>query len=147
MNIFFPQHLLTFIETSHPLVQIGLLLLFGYLGGRIANYFKFPRVSGYIVIGVVLSPSVSGLFHEELYVRIWLSSLILPWALSPFSIGGSLELKNLKGSMVLYCGLISHRPLPSSSLLRHLYPWSHRSLSDQEFHRILSGKATFPWPW
>ncbi|MCP3678497.1 MAG: sodium:proton antiporter [Deltaproteobacteria bacterium] len=96
MDIFFPHHLLVFIETSHALVQIGLLLLFGYLGGRVANYFDFPRVSGYIVIGVVLSPSVSGLFHEEL-VREDLAIITdIALGIIAFSIGGSLELKNLR---------------------------------------------------
>ncbi len=96
MDIFFPHHLLTFIETSHALVQIGLLLLFGYLGGRVANYFDFPRVSGYIVIGVVLSPSVSGFFHEELVNEDLAIITDIALGIIAFSIGGSLELKNLK---------------------------------------------------
>lgn len=96
MDIFFPHHFLTFIEQSHPLVQIGLLLLFGYLGGRIANYFKFPRVSGYIVIGVLLSPSVSGLFHEELVRKDLAIITDIALGIIAYSIGGSLELKSLK---------------------------------------------------
>ena len=53
------------METIHPLVYIGLLLVFSYAGGKAANYFKAPRVTGYLVIGMLLSPSLLGLFHES----------------------------------------------------------------------------------
>ena len=102
MDIFSPHHLLVFLEKSHPLVHLGLLLLFGYLGGRIANYFKFPRVSGYIVIGLILSPSVSGFFHEKL-VREDLAIITdIALGIIAFSIGGSLELKGAKKIVWVY---------------------------------------------
>jgi len=52
--------------SPHPLTYIGLLLLLSYAGGKIANHFKAPRVTGYLVIGMLMSPSVLGLFHERL---------------------------------------------------------------------------------
>ncbi|MBC8198624.1 MAG: cation:proton antiporter [Desulfobacteraceae bacterium] len=84
------------METIHPLVYIGLLLLLSYTGGKAANYFNAPRVTGYLVIGVLLSPSLLGLFHENL-VKEELA-LITDIALSiiAFSIGGSLSLIKLK---------------------------------------------------
>lgn len=83
-------------EQSHPLFHIGLLLLCGYVGGKIANYLKAPRVSGYIVTGMLLSPSMLGVFQEDL-VREELT-IITDVALSviAFSIGGTLELTRLK---------------------------------------------------
>ena len=84
------------MEPIHPLVYIGLLLVLSYAGGKVANYFKAPRVTGYLVIGVLLSPSLLGLFHESL-VKEELT-LITDIALSiiAFSIGGSLSLIKLK---------------------------------------------------
>ncbi len=84
------------METIHPLVYIGMLLLLSYAGGKTANYFKAPRVTGYLVIGVLLSPSLLGLFHESLVKKEL--TLITDIALSiiAFSIGGSLSLIKLK---------------------------------------------------
>jgi len=84
------------MEPIHPLVYIGLLLVLSYAGGKVANYFKAPRVTGYLVIGVLLSPSLLGLFHESL-VKEELT-LITDIALSiiAFLIGGSLSLIKLK---------------------------------------------------
>lgn len=85
-----------FFRQSHPLLHIGLLLLCGYAGGKIASYLKAPRVSGYIVTGMLLSPSILGVFREEL-VKSELT-IITDMALSiiAFSIGGALELGRLK---------------------------------------------------
>jgi len=79
-----------------PLLQVGMLLLLGFLGGMAAKKAGFPRVSGYIITGMLLSPSLSGFFREEL-IREDLS-LITDIALGiiAFSIGGSLMLKHLK---------------------------------------------------
>lgn len=40
------------------LLKIGLILLMGIIGGRIAGYFKLPNISGYIVGGLLLGPSL-----------------------------------------------------------------------------------------
>ncbi len=49
------------LQQLHPLVNLGLLLLLSYIGGEIAGYCRVPRVTGYLVIGMLISPSVSGL--------------------------------------------------------------------------------------
>lgn len=96
MDIDSLHHLTAFMAKSNPLVHIGMLLLLGFLGGRIANHFKFPKVSGYIIMGVLLSPSVSGLFHEELVNEDLAIITDIALGIIAFSIGGSLQLKNLK---------------------------------------------------
>ena len=79
-----------------PLLQIGMLLIFGFLGGMAARRIGFPRVSGYIVAGMLLSPSVSGLFKEEI-IREDLSIITdITLGVIAFSIGGSLVVKHLK---------------------------------------------------
>jgi NhaP-type Na+/H+ or K+/H+ antiporter len=84
------------MEKSNPLVYIGILLLLGFLGGRVANYFKFPKISGYIIIGVILSPSVSGFFNEDLVNKDLAIITDIALGIIAFSIGGSLQLRNLK---------------------------------------------------
>lgn len=83
-------------QNHDPLLQVGMLLLLGFLGGAAANRIGFPRVSGYIVTGMLLSPSVSGFFREEL-IRDELSIITdIALGIIAFSIGGSLVVKHLK---------------------------------------------------
>ena len=51
-------NLFKLMEMPHLLIYIGLLLLLSYAGGKIANYLKAPRVTGYLVIGMLMSPSL-----------------------------------------------------------------------------------------
>lgn len=100
-------NLSTWLQTAHPLFFIGLLLLLSHLGGKLANYFKAPRITGYLLAGMLLSPSALGLFHQKL-VNDDLT-LITDIALSviAFSIGGSLSLAKMKklGKQILWITL------------------------------------------
>lgn len=92
------------LQQLHPLVYLGLLLLLSYIGGEIASYCRVPRVTGYLVIGMLISPSVSGLFHERL-VREELTLVThIALAVIAFSIGGALELATLRrlGKIILW---------------------------------------------
>jgi len=80
------------METPHMLIYIGLLLLLSYAGGKIANYLKAPRVTGYLVIGVLMSPSLLGLFHEKLVKEELTLITDIALAIIAFSIGGSLKI-------------------------------------------------------
>ncbi len=95
------------LKTAHPLFFLGLLLLFSHVGGKLANALKAPRVTGYLVVGVLLSPSVLGLFHEKLVKEDL--TLITDIALSiiAFSIGGALGWAKLKrlGKHILWITL------------------------------------------
>lgn len=84
------------LHELHPLVYIGLLLLFGYIGGEMASSFKIPRVTGYLVMGMLLSPSLLGLFHERLVKDELTLITHIALGIIAFSIGGSLSLSNLK---------------------------------------------------
>lgn len=93
-----------FLKTAHPLVYIGLLLLFSHAAGKVANYLKAPRVSGYLVVGMVLSPSVLGVFHERLVKDELTLITDIALAIIAFSIGGSLKWAKLKklGKQILW---------------------------------------------
>jgi len=90
------SNLISLLEHSHPLFHIGLLLLCGYVGGMLANLLKAPRVSGYIVTGMLLSPSILGAFHEELVKEDLVIITDMALGIIAFSIGGTLELTRLK---------------------------------------------------
>jgi Kef-type K+ transport system membrane component KefB len=78
------------------LEALGIFFLCGYFGGRLANWLKFPRVTGYIVAGILLSPSISGIIPAAL-IRGKLSIITdIALAIIAYSIGGSLKLSRLK---------------------------------------------------
>jgi len=88
----------------HPLLAVGLLLILGYLGGRAANVLKLPRVSGYLVAGMLFSPSSfnilsSKLVGKDLYVITEMALSIIA-----YFVGGSLVFKRLKrvGKSILW---------------------------------------------
>ncbi|MBW2011509.1 MAG: cation:proton antiporter [Deltaproteobacteria bacterium] len=89
-------NLFNFLKTAHPLFYIGLLLLFSYAGGKVANCLKAPRVTGYLVTGMLLSPSLLGLFHERLVKEDLTLITDIALAIIAFSIGGSLSWTKLK---------------------------------------------------
>lgn len=103
----FYSNLFNLPETLHPLVYIGLLLLLSYAGGKLANYLKAPRVSGYLVMGMLLSPSILGIFHERLIKEELMLITDIALAIIAFSIGGSLHISKLRklGKHILWITL------------------------------------------
>ncbi len=78
------------------ILAIGILIITGFGGGLLARKIRFPRISGYIIIGILLSPSLLNIIPSQL-IRGELS-LITDIALGiiAYLIGGSLILKRLK---------------------------------------------------
>lgn len=78
------------------LEALGIFFLCGYFGGRFANWLKFPRVTGYILAGILLSPSVSGIIPAVLIRDKFSIVTDIALAIIAYSIGGSLEFSRLK---------------------------------------------------
>lgn len=81
---------------------LGLILLCGLIAGRIFSKIKFPEVTGYLVIGIIIGPSVLGLISSEgLSSLTFISDIALSFI--AFSIGSSLDLNILKknGSKII----------------------------------------------
>jgi Kef-type K+ transport system membrane component KefB len=78
------------------LLLVGIIFLLGYLGGLLANMAGLPKVSGYVLVGVLLSPTVTGIISEGFLKS---SSVVVDFALAmvAYSLGGSLSMKNLRG--------------------------------------------------
>jgi Kef-type K+ transport system membrane component KefB len=76
-------------------LAIGIITVIGFLGGRVAERLRFPRITGYIIIGILLSPSVlnviSGATIENLDIITDVALGIIA-----FLIGGSLRLESLR---------------------------------------------------
>ena len=77
------------------LLTVGVLLITGYLLGSFARLLGFPRVSGYVLAGVLLSPSllgvVDGEFLKDAHIITHASLSVIT-----FLIGSSLSLKKIK---------------------------------------------------
>lgn len=84
------------LGSAHPLLYLGILILSGYAGGRAAHAVNLPRISGYILAGMLLSPSVTGVLSTNVIEGDL--SLITDIALGviAFSIGGTLKFGKLR---------------------------------------------------
>ena len=54
------------IFSRHIIFGIGILLVIGYYVGELAEKFRLPAITGYIIAGVLLGDSVTGLIHAEM---------------------------------------------------------------------------------
>ena len=76
---------------------IGMLVVLGLVGSLLVRRVKFPAVTGYLIVGILLGPSVSGIISTELTKQF--SHVVTPLALGiiAYLIGGSLPLSALRG--------------------------------------------------
>jgi len=54
------------IFNHHIIFGVGILLVGGYFLGKLAQIVKLPAITGYIVAGLLLGDSVTGLIHVEM---------------------------------------------------------------------------------
>lgn len=78
------------LSIFQPLFTLGLILITGYFAGRAANYFGFPRISGYIFSGLGFSPSISGIIAPQQIDILFSFVSEIALAFIAYSIGGSL---------------------------------------------------------
>jgi Kef-type K+ transport system membrane component KefB len=53
------------INSGSTTASVGLLLLGGWMFGRIVSVFRLPKISGYLVFGVFVGPGVLGLIQKS----------------------------------------------------------------------------------
>lgn len=51
---------------DNVLFMIALVVIFGVLGGWFVEKIRFPKVTGYIVVGLIVGPSILGVFSEHM---------------------------------------------------------------------------------
>ena len=76
-------------------LAIGIMVVVGFLGGLAANRFKFPRVTGYIIIGILLSPSLLNIISRATIENLNIITDI-GLGIIAFLVGGSLRLEYLR---------------------------------------------------
>jgi len=78
------------------ILSVAILIIAGYLGSLLATKVKFPRVTGYLLIGMLLSPAVFKIIPKEFVYAS--PDIITNVALSiiAYLVGGSIELRTLK---------------------------------------------------
>jgi Kef-type K+ transport system membrane component KefB len=70
-------------------------MLLGLLGGKIARRLHLPKVSGYLITGIIIGPSVVGLVSTEVVQGLRLINDIA-LGLIMFAIGGVFEINHLR---------------------------------------------------
>ena len=77
------------------ILVIGIIVVCGFLGGLVSEKLKFPKITGYIIVGMLLSPSLLNVIPKETVGNL---NMITDIALGviAYLIGGSLQWENLR---------------------------------------------------
>jgi len=76
-------------------LAIGALLLLGFIGGKVAQKYKLPAISGYVLVGIILGPSLFNLISIQLEQSLGVIK-VLGISIIALIIGGELEIKKLR---------------------------------------------------
>ena len=81
--------------TTDLALAIGVMITVGLLGGLLSNKIKFPRITGYIIVGILLSPSVLNLISRATIEKL---DIITHVALGivAYLIGASLRVESIR---------------------------------------------------
>jgi len=92
-----------FSFTLHYLAPVGAVMLLGLLGGKAARFLHLPKVTGYLLTGIIIGPSVLHLVTHEIVESL---SIIndLALGLIMFALGGVFEIHHIQsvGKKVLW---------------------------------------------
>ncbi len=90
----------------YELLSVGMVILLGLLGGKLSHKARVPRVTGYMLVGLLFGPSVLNLITAETLTDIQIINDIA-LGLILFAIGGEVELEHLRslGRSVIYIAL------------------------------------------
>ncbi len=77
------------------ILSIGLLIFCGYILGELADKIRLPKISGYILSGILLNPDLFGILPYD-FVNKTDNLLSITLSLIVFSIGGTLSIKKIK---------------------------------------------------
>lgn len=77
------------------ILSIGILIFTGYILGEIVEKASLPKISGYIIAGIILNPYLFGIMSEQ-FVEHTDPLITVSLSLITFSIGGSLSYQKIK---------------------------------------------------
>jgi Kef-type K+ transport system membrane component KefB len=97
-------------STTSPALVLGFLLLTAYGFGWVVGQFYLPRITGYMLAGLVFGPYFLSFFSENDMLRLdFLNSLALSFI--AFCAGGELKLSNISGRLKSILYLVSFSAL------------------------------------
>ena len=79
------------------ILSVGILIFTGYIFGELAEKIRLPKISGYILAGIVLNPDLTGIMSDG-FVDHTEPLLTISLSLITFSIGGALSAENLRAT-------------------------------------------------
>jgi Kef-type K+ transport system membrane component KefB len=90
----------------YELLSVGMVILLGLFGGKVFHRLKIPRVTGYMLTGLVIGPSILGMVSRGTLDDIYMVNEIA-LGLILFAIGGEIELRHLRamGRKVIFMAL------------------------------------------
>lgn len=77
------------------ILKLSIIIALGIVGGKLANLVKLPNVSGYLIVGLFLSPSIFNFVTAANAEQLEIVSEIA-LAFIAFSIGSEFELESMK---------------------------------------------------
>lgn len=83
------------IEIS-PTLATAVLLLLAFLGGKVAQLFRLPSLTGQLIVGALLGPAALGLLSRELAGQGLQPITDLALMILAFTIGEKLEISVLR---------------------------------------------------
>lgn len=121
------------------ILALGIIVVAGFLGSLAAEKLKLPRITGYIVIGVLLSPSLLNIIDAETVGNLDIITNIALGFIA-YLIGGSLKMESLRGLgrsitwitflqslgawllVTLVLALLGHLIIPSETFWQWYFP-------------------------
>jgi len=74
---------------------IGIIIIAGFVLGALADKLNFPKVTGYIIAGILLSPRIAP-FVSESFVDDTKIITNISLSIITFSVGGTLSISKIK---------------------------------------------------
>ncbi len=82
---------------SNVFLEIALLITVGILGGKLAEFIKLPKVTGYIFIGLIFGPNVLNFFSAEV-IEQFKSLKLLALGFIGYNVGLEVDFKLLRNN-------------------------------------------------
>jgi diguanylate cyclase (GGDEF)-like protein len=84
------------VMNMNIVLGIGIIMVIGFLGGRIASLLKLPSLTGYIISGLIFGPYVGKVLPEELIHQLKSPVSLVAISIIAFMLGGDLSFKTIK---------------------------------------------------
>lgn len=79
----------------HDLLYVGIIILTGVVAGKLISYIKLPHITGYLIGGIIIGPSILNLVPHEGFVDLRIISEIALGFIA-YTIGCEFNISNLK---------------------------------------------------